>query len=124
EQADVVRVAEQLVEERLGLVERAAAEREVLGRPEAAQPERALRRRRCVAKEQASADAETALHRSPRRAHPHGVCALEAVPGKEQRHRVELLRADDADVCANPRVPCFELDVLAYRVARRTQLLD
>src|SRR5438477_602944 len=58
------------------------------------------------------------------RARAHGVCALEAVPGKEQRHRVELLRADDADVCANPRVPCFELDVLAYRVARRTQLLD
>src|SRR5258708_26021060 len=86
-EADVVGEAEQRLEIFLRFLERAAAEREELRRPEAADAESALaaRERPVVAAEEAAAEAEPLADARPGAAHARRGRFAVAVPGPEQQ---------------------------------------
>src|SRR5258708_2309696 len=118
-EADVVGEAEQRLEIFLRFFERAAAEREELRRPEAADAESALaaRERPVVAAEEATAEAEPLADARPGAAYARRVRFAVAVPGQEQQAGVDAGAAQRARVRLELLAPTQPLPVVAGLVA-------
>src|SRR5256712_7933080 len=111
---DVVGVCEQGLELVLRLADAAAAEREVLHRPEAADPEGALAggEATVVTPQQPGADLEPLADPPPGRTHARGIRRTVAVPGKEEEACVHVAARERAGVALQQLAPAAGLDLL------------
>ena len=119
EQPHVVGEGAQPFEGFLGVLDRSAAEGEVLRAPEAADAEGALAGRifAPVAVKEAAASSQVVADPGVGLAHPFGRRLLETVPGKQQKAGVETIPVEPRSVAAQIGVPGARLHLPADRIA-------
>src|SRR5438067_8177381 len=125
-ETDVVRVGERLLEDRGGVVEAAAAERQILGGPEGADAESALAfgERALVALEERAAQAKLSPDAIERRAHPRRARLRVSVPGEEQEAGVDVGPAEGPRVAPERAVVPELLDLAPDEVAMHGEAID